>query len=282
MDHMNNSFRIKQINGKDTTDNYKQSPSNKFNPFSVEALKKVTPTNLKKNFDKINTSPIKVKSFKEDIGEDFFNERTADKTVNKNYTFTLPSGKENALNNSNFDIFPPNSNKFSSNKNFKLEPRNLCSPLRKADKSPSLNLLDSRNHLLVYSKQKKHSENKENEGCSSISSISNESSVNTHSALSTLRKINEEFKEDTTGEFADDDLEENEKAYLKLLLEQKKSLKVPEEKANDERFKVFKMKEMRRPSMPPNKSVRYYDQIVPDWKKDMQNGNLLINFSFGL
>lgn len=56
-----------------------------------------------------------------------------------------------------------------------------------------------------------------------------------------------------------------------LLRWQREHLPVPIEKKNDEKFKILKMKQMKRMSVPMNKSVKKYDDILPDYEKSFKN-----------
>lgn len=92
------------------------------------------------------------------------------------------------------------------------------------------------------------------------------SSVEENEIISKKSKDNE--KEENI-----DDLEENNE-FEELLKYQENHLPVPIKQKNNEKFKILKIKEMKRLSMPPNKSVRRFgEDIEPKYEKEFRVHN---------
>ena len=122
---------------------------------------------------------------------------------------------------------------------------------------PSLNSQSSKKFILEYSQSKKYLEDKE--------FIKKEES----------EKLKE--KEIKINNNKNNILNEAIDEYQELILNQEKNLPVPIEKKNDEKYKLLKMRQMKRKSCPQNKSVRKYEDIInSDYEKNL---NTIRNYS---
>ena len=137
-------------------------------------------------------------------------------------------------NNNNINFF-----NFSSNKN---SPENNSNP-------PKINSLSSKLFLIEYSKSKRFEEDKKI--TEKMAKFSQEKNI-----------IYEENNNNNNNKENNDELNE----YKKLLQFQEKNLIVPIEKKNDEIYKICKMKKIKRDSVPPNKSVRKFEDIQCDYE----------------
>ena len=137
-------------------------------------------------------------------------------------------------NNNNINFF-----NFSSNKN---SPENNSNP-------PKINSLSSKLFLIEYSKSKRFEEDKKI--TEKMAKFSQEKNI-----------IYEENNNNNNNKEHNDELNE----YKKLLKFQEKNLIVPNEKKNDEIYKICKMKKIKRDSVPPNKSVRKFEDIQCDYE----------------
>ena len=179
---------------------------------------------------------------------------------------TLSTSSNNISNLSNYKITKfqneniiPNS--FSTNNTIYSSKRNskkfFYSPSYSLNK-PTLTSQSSKNFLLEYSKSKKYEEDKElyNE----IKNKENKSNIS--------KKLDNENNNNNLNDTIDE--------YQELLLNQEKNLPVPIEKKNDEKFKLMKMRQMKRKSFPANKSVRKYEDLENEYEKDL---NTIVKYS---
>ena len=125
---------------------------------------------------------------------------------------------------------------------------------------PNLNCIQSRNKLYEYSHSKKYAEDK----IEFATFIQPETKKSLASNPKTSKESN---KSDVPQENTEQPIDE----YEELLLYQQKNLPVPIEKKNDEKFKLLKMKQMKRMSLPCNKSVRKYEDMKSDYEKTFEN-----------
>lgn len=112
---------------------------------------------------------------------------------------------------------------------------------------PKINSLSSKLFLLEYSKSKRFEEDKK---------------------MTEQMKKNDENKNKIIYEENNEKDTQNEslQKYKELIQFQEKNLIVPLEKKNDEIYKIRKMKLIKRESVPPNKSVRKFDDIQCDYE----------------
>ena len=148
---------------------------------------------------------------------------------------------------SNENFTPNNPPKLSKNSDYTLTETSAKTlhkaPIIPSSSKPSLNTLSSRNKLIEYSHSKKYREDKI-EFCPDFQ------------------------KEETTlTNSSPEPIDE----YEELLLYQQNHLPVPIEKKNDEKFKILKMKQMKRLSVLMNNSVNKYDELLPDYEKNFRN-----------
>jgi hypothetical protein len=278
---------ISMTRGVDLKTNHVQ----KFNlGLNISKTKTISPTcqsitqkGTRYKHDRKDTSPVKVR-YVEDEGDDdqdtaegISNEKTVAKRFNLSSAFDNKENKENLFHSINTELFLNKCNRFSSNVNAKNQMKTLISCGKLNESKPSLNATESRNKLVSFSKSKNYNELKyfssddDSSVVSSISYLSKDTSNFGSSCRTYITTATPNENKESTEE-----KDSEEEAYLKLLEEQEKKLPVPIEKKNDERFKLFKMKEMKRKSAPPNKSARAWGDLVPDYKRDYQNGNIKI------
>ena len=135
-------------------------------------------------------------------------------------------------------------NQIYTNKNLELE----------IPSKPNLNIKASKALMKEYSKSKKYREDE------LILFPSEEKTEN----VKICKKIEIENPKISEAESELNDLEE-------LLKYQESHLPVPLSKKDNEKFKILKMKQMKRVSMPPNKSVRKFaEDIEPHYEKEFR------------
>ncbi len=164
---------------------------------------------------------------------------TLSSSTNNSYYKSEKNKNENLIPNSliSKSSIPQNSKKI-----------NVFSPSYSIEK-PSLNSQSSKKFILEYSHSKKFLEDKE--------LIKEESEKLKEKEI----KINNN-KNNILNETIDE--------YQELILNQEKNLPVPTEKQNDEKYKLMKMRQMKRKSCPQNKSVRKYEDIInSDYEKNL-------------
>ena len=160
--------------------------------------------------------------------------------------------KKNLILNSNL-----NSSKFATKANSSLKfdnekPNNSninnfnCFSKNQISNPPKINSLSSKLFLIEYSKSKRFEEDKK---------ITDQMNKTNKKNIIYEENINEK-----------DNNNEALKKYQELLQFQEKNLIVPPEKKNDEIFKIFKMKTIKRESVPPNKSVKKFEDIQCDYE----------------
>lgn len=237
----------------------------------VSIITPSTTTHGSNFFNRGNTSPTKEKE-----EEGTSSAPTSDKTVTKNYFNSfLSCGIVNRSNDLKQDLFPikendffsPNLNnqamRFTSN-NFRSQVKNLVLETEK----PSLNTTESRNKLIEFSKTKKYLEDEKN---NTEIFLEHESK-----RINFFKENNEVIKEtDEENEKQQDEIKilTPEEAYHQRLLNIKNNLPVPEEKKDDEKFKILKMKEMRKTSLPAFKSAKMTDVYNPNTPQaNFENG----------
>ena len=157
----------------------------------------------------------------------------------------------------NENIIP---NSFSTNNTIYSSKRNskkyFYSPSYSINK-PTLTSQSSKKFLLEYSKSKKYEEDKE---------LYNEMYKSNKSKI--FDNENNNYNSNNLNDTIDE--------YQELLLNQEKNLPVPIEKKNDEKFKLMKMRQMKRKSFPANKSVRKYEDLENEYEKDL---NTIVKYS---
>lgn len=157
----------------------------------------------------------------------------------------------------NENIIP---NSFSTNNTIYSSKRNskkyFYSPSYSINK-PTLTSQSSKKFLLEYSKSKKYEEDKE---------LYNEMYKDNKSKI--FDNENNNYNSNNLNDTIDE--------YQELLLNQEKNLPVPIEKKNDEKFKLMKMRQMKRKSFPANKSVRKYEDLENEYEKDL---NTIVKYS---
>jgi hypothetical protein len=263
------------------TKNFKGQSINSNNPFII------TPTTFEsRNFySRVNTSPAKEKLLRKESDDYEESKNDGDKTIRK-VNFTNPfQGEDNFFSSSNFlteNISVPKQVKFSANSGVKAQVRFLSSGsdipfIKKVDSKPSLNLTESRNKMIAFSKGKKfeedlvHDSNKENKTPKT-------------SDNSTLQIQQVEPESDKVEEIVEESHEEEEPQEpqnqsnidprMARLLELQKSLPVPIDRKDDEKFKILKMKEMRKISLPANRSAKSDDLLqTPTHQKSFMTGS---------
>lgn len=148
----------------------------------------------------------------------------------------LPTKKEDATPNLNMKT------NFSKDSHYTLTETTSTTtrkaPIIAVSSKPTLNTLSSRNKLYEYSQSKRYLEDQLE-----------------FSVASKAKPINEQPISE----------------YDELIEWQKNHLPVPLEKKNDEKFKILKMKQMKRMSVPMNKSVKKYEDILPEYEKSFKN-----------
>ena len=161
---------------------------------------------------------------------------------------------ENTIPNS----FSTNNTIYSSKINSK---RYFYSPSYSLNK-PTLTSQSSKKFLLEYSKSKKYEEDKE---------LYNE--IYNKEGKTNLSKI---LDNENNSNYNNNNLNDTIDEYQELLLNQEKNLPVPIEKKNDEKFKLMKMRQMKRKSFPANKSVRKYEDLENEYEKNL---NTIVKYS---
>lgn len=268
------------------TTNFKGQIINSSNPFII------TPTtNESRNFySRGNTSPAKEKNFKHEYDAFQESKKQGDITIKKVY-FTNPfQPEDNFFSSSNFlteNVSVPKQVKFSANSGVKAQVRFLSSggdipQLKKVDCKPSLNLTESRNTMIAFSKGKKFVE----DFIHDREEVKNEKlenrtqmypNENIHEAEQESDR-NAEIVEESQEEEEVNDIQElpnqtNTDPRLARLLELQKNLPVPVDRKDDEKFKILKMKEMRKISLPPNRSAKSDDLLqTPTHQKSFKTG----------
>ena len=153
-----------------------------------------------------------------------------------NSSLKLNNENEKTINNNNINYFNYNSNKNSTENN---------------SNPPKINSLSSKLFLIEYSKSKRFEEDKKI--TEKMAKFSHEKNIIYEENKNSKENINNENNEELN-------------EYKKLLEFQEKNLLVPLEKKNDEIYKICKMKKIKRDSVPPNKSVRKFEDIQCDYE----------------
>lgn len=240
-------------------------------------------------YDRVNTSPVKVKysTNTEDAVKKICcdGEKTITKKVNSSnpfnnnvYTF---GGKENDILTTNLDY--PMTSCYNSKSDTQPKQITLVKGNNFKESKPHLNCLESRNNLYAYSKSKKYIEDPFSDEDDNFSVLSENSKY--------FQNTQQMFKEkeyavansnDNEGESninGDKKIDENEEDnlddYARRLLELEKQLPIPINKKDDEKFKILKMKGMKKKSMPSYKSVRASDaDLLPTHVENLNTGKL--------
>ena len=180
---------------------------------------------------------------------------TSSNNISKISNYKIPKFEnENTIPNS----FSTNNTIYSSKINSK---RYFYSPSYSLNK-PTLTSQSSKKFLLEYSKSKKYEEDKE---------LYNE--IYNKEGKTNLSKI---LDNENNSNYNNNNLNDTIDEYQELLLNQEKNLPVPIEKKNDEKFKLMKMRQMKRKSFPANKSVRKYEDLENEYEKDL---NIIVKYS---
>ena len=123
--------------------------------------------------------------------------------------------------------------------------------------NPNLNIRASKAIMKDYSKTKKYQEDK-------LILISSTEKEEEEEKMKKVQKNEPELPKIPEPEEEDDDLEQ-------LLKYQESHLPVPLSKKDNEKFKILKIKQMKRVSMPPNKSVRKFaEDMEPNYEKEFR------------
>jgi hypothetical protein len=253
--------------------NSKIHKTNSQNPFLT------TPSSFEPRsfYSRVNTSPAKEKLSK--LEEEEEKEDQGDRTL-KRVNFPFANYKEeNIFFNSNF--FSENSSvpkqvKFSANSGVRTQVRFLCSAgevpyIKQVDSKPSLNRLESINNLIAFSKGKYFEEDSPNVSSSIIINLQNQIIQNKEDE--TKEEIKEQVEESN-----EEEEEVNTDPYTARLLEIQKNLPVPIDRKDDEKFKILKMREMKKESVSANKSTQIKDLQTPPHQRSFQNG-MINNFN---
>ena len=153
----------------------------------------------------------------------------------------------------------------NTSKDFCIKTAELCTKKVISDSSqvivqckPMMNSTASKTLIKEYSESKRYKEDKLILFPSiKESNKEKENIVNNHE----ISNIKENYESDT------DDIEE-------IIRYQEKHLPVPLSKKDDEKYKILKMKQMKRVSMPSNKSVRKFaEDIEPKYEKEFRIHN---------
>ena len=180
---------------------------------------------------------------------------TSSNNISKISNYKIPKFEnENTIPNS----FSTNNTIYSSKINSK---RYFYSPSYSLNK-PTLTSQSSKKFLLEYSKSKKYEEDKE---------LYNE--IYNKEGKTNLSKI---LDNENNSNYNNNNLNDTIDEYQELLLNQEKNLPVPIEKKNDEKFKLMKMRQMKRKSFPANKSVRKYEDLENEYEKNL---NTIVKYS---
>lgn len=253
-------------------------------------------------YSRVNTSPIKIKNNQIQDDSHFYtqSDATADKTVRRENQFpelnnTINSfskfdGKENDFFSPNLNsLYTATTNRFTSNLNARNQVKQLISEGKINESKPSLNMVESRNNLIAFSKTKKYEIEKielierEKEKALALEKerarqkeLEKEKSEN-NKLEDSLNESNENNMSNKENSYSDEVKEESEEdSFAMKIKKQISNLPVPIEKKDDEGFKLLKMKEMKKKSLPPNKSAKAYDaDLLPAHQKEMINGNYI-------
>ena len=180
---------------------------------------------------------------------------TSSNNISKISNYKIPKFEnENTIPNS----FSTNNTIYSSKINSK---KYFYSPSYSLNK-PTLTSQSSKKFLLEYSKSKKYEEDKE---------LYNEI-YNKEGKINLSKILDNENYSNYNNNNLNDTIDE----YQELLLNQEKNLPVPIEKKNDEKFKLMKMRQMKRKSFPANKSVRKYEDLENEYEKNL---NTIVKYS---
>ena len=180
---------------------------------------------------------------------------TSSNNISKISNYKIPKFEnENTIPNS----FSTNNTIYSSKRNSK---KFFYSPSYSLNK-PTLTSQSSKKFLLEYSKSKKYEEDKE---------LYNE--IYNKEGKTNLSKI---LDNENNSNYNNNNLNDTIDEYQELLLNQEKNLPVPIEKKNDEKFKLMKMRQMKRKSFPANKSVRKYEDLENEYEKNL---NTIVKYS---
>lgn len=240
------TFDNRKKENEKTSFNYSSNKANLF--VSKKIFSKKTPsTNNSLNlsyFTRVNTSPAKVKLSHLNDSKEQLNSKGL--TIGKNVTRSQC-------------IFPREEEKDSI---FYEESKlGYCPQIYK----PSLNSTESHHKIIEYSKSKKFKEDqvKFADVLQQTISIGNEKE----------NLISSEEKEITEQELTTEQLAQMSKNSRLIYYESR--LPVPIEKKDDEKFKLLKMKEMKRESLPNCKSAQIYDYSgTPRNQKEFRGGIL--------
>jgi len=275
------------------------SNENKFHPVDKKErnlfIDNTTPFPLKKDsrksfYSRVNTSPIKIKN---DSSKEFqyYSEydETTEKKFNNQIKFPLRNESIRSFMNNydekENDFFSPNlnnlstanTNRFTSNSNARNQVKQLVSEGKIKESKPSLNMLESRNNLIAFSKTKKY-ENEKNEAIERDRERIKQKELEAKKEDLGIKQ--EENEEEISNILYSDEIKEEseEDPFTAKIKKQIANLPVPLNKKDDENFKLLKMKEMKKKSLPPNKSAKAYDaDLIPAHHKEIINGNIFLS-----
>ncbi len=239
-----------------------------------KVFSKVTPSILTNTnyYSRGPTSPAKVRSYferQEEVSD------SKAKTIGKAQT----RSQNLFFDENNYSIFSHQENNLEP-RSFEDKKESIFGYRPHIDK-PSLNSTESHNKLIEYSKTRKFLEDKEYFAEVSPNRLEEETELNqsnlnlsmnnAHTDNEAQEKIIFEEPEYSNEEFAK--LSKNSR-----LMYAESKLAVPIEKKDDENFKLLKMREMKRRTLPAFKSAQTKDLCsTPKNQKDFREGNFFIN-----
>jgi hypothetical protein len=261
------------------TNNLSKGHSLENNPFLVSRDIQITPkgNEIKNIYSIVNASPFKTLPT---INEKSFVKTFLDSTFARNTNFTSPSLTIlNSVDNQ--------SNKFNYNSGAKNVVKYLTyegeDEANNFESKPVLTSVVSRNKLKDYSKSKKYLEDDQEFNSKVINYTKSKKMTNENNQKVNQISLNivaeEVAMENSTYEDESHCHHQGQQCDERTLrlLELQKRLPVPIEKKDDEKFKILKMKELKRISLPSNKSAQICDIISsPVTKKAIQEGILII------
>jgi hypothetical protein len=244
------------------------------NPFKI-----ISPDTMSRKsfYHRVNTSPVKRKNeFEEenvDLGKTL--NKIKERICEKNYSNDAMIIKcENSHKENDF-LFINSSvenKRFTSNSNAKNRVRHLITEGEWPEKKPTLNCTESRNKILEFSKKKviePHSKTMPSNSKIQTKCTKNDENENEDGNLEEQNQEDEENENDVEEEEVED------VRKVKRLTEYEISLRIPVNKKNDEKFKILKLRDIRRESLtlPINKSAKANDiEALPTHQKEFING----------
>lgn len=257
-----------------TTENKKKKLISKQNQIIQVKVKKIN-KELNKNSNSIFSNQEYIRKICGDTKESIIQckpmlSSTASKTFMRDY-----SNSEKYKEDKELLILSPNNNKpknilldnysiISSPNESKSSKSSSHTPLKtKMDQENQVNIPQTNNFNNPKKEEKSNDDNK-----IEIEKVGNLNINNTKENKKSKKYDYEEFRASICKENTDDmELED-------LIKYQENHLPVPLNKKDNEKFKILTIKKMKRPSMPPNKSVRKFaEDMEPQYEKDFRIDN---------